>query len=79
VVFYWFLAHLLVTHDRPDVADRAAAAGLVGLIALIGPSRVEEGHHWTTDVVASYLVGAAALLGLIQLHDVIPVGPRIRP
>jgi membrane-associated phospholipid phosphatase len=74
VVFYGFLAHLLITHDRPGVADRAAAAGLVLLIALIGPSRVEEGHHWTTDVVASYLVGTAALLGLIQLHD-LPVRP----
>ena len=80
VVFYGFLAHLLTTHDRPDVADRAAAAGLVGLITLIGPSRVEEGHHWTTDVVASYLVGMAALLGLIQLHALIPVhDPLLRP
>jgi undecaprenyl-diphosphatase len=79
VVFYGFLAHLLVTHDRPDIAHRAAAAGLVGLIILIGPSRVEEGHHWTTDVVASYLVGTAALLGLIQLHDLIPVHAQLRP
>jgi undecaprenyl-diphosphatase len=70
VVFYGFLAHLLATHARPDPASRTAVAGLVGLIALIGPSRVEEGHHWTTDVVASYLVGTAALLGLIELHDV---------
>lgn len=69
VMFYGFLAHLLAVHGRPDPADRAAAIALVGLIAMIGPSRVEEGHHWTTDVVASYLVGTAGLLGLIELHD----------
>jgi undecaprenyl-diphosphatase len=69
VVFYGFLAHLLAAHGRPDAGHRAAAAGLLGLIGLVGPSRVEEGHHWTTDVVASYLVGTAALLALIRLHD----------
>lgn len=69
VVFYGFLAHLVGAHARPTVAGRAAVVGLLGLIALIGPSRVEEGHHWTTDVAASYLVGTAALLGLIELHD----------
>jgi membrane-associated phospholipid phosphatase len=69
VMFYGFLAHLLAVHGRADPADRAATIALLGLIAMIGPSRVEEGHHWTTDVAASYLVGTAALLGLIQLHD----------
>jgi membrane-associated phospholipid phosphatase len=69
VMFYGFLAHLLAAHGRADPGDRAAAAALLGLIAMIGPSRVEEGHHWTTDVAASYLVGTAALLGLIELHD----------
>ena len=69
VVFYGFLAHLLASHGRADLPSRAVAAALIGLIALVGPSRVEEGHHWTTDVVASYLVGSATLLGLIALHD----------
>jgi undecaprenyl-diphosphatase len=71
VVFYGFLAHLLGAHGPAGhrAARRAAAAGLVALIGLVGPSRVEEGHHWTTDVVASYLVGSATLLALVQLHD----------
>lgn len=69
VVFYGFLAHELSVHVRPGAATRAAVGGLVALIALVGPSRIEEGHHWATDVAASYLVGIAALLGLIQLHD----------
>jgi membrane-associated phospholipid phosphatase len=69
VVFYGFLAHLVSAHSRPGVVNAAAVAGLVGLITLVGPSRVEEGHHWTTDVVASYFVGTATLLVLIGLHD----------
>ena len=69
VMFYGFLVHLLISHGRADIPDRLVAAALVGLIAAVGPSRVEEGHHWTTDVIASYLVGTAGLLGLIELHD----------
>ncbi len=69
VVFYGFLAYLIATHARPSPASRGAIAGLLGLIALIGPSRVEEGHHWTTDVLASYLVGTAYALVLIQSYQ----------
>lgn len=69
VVFYGFLAHLVALHARPTPVRRAGVASLVGLLILIGPSRVEEGHHWTTDVVASYLLGLAYLLGLVRLYD----------
>jgi membrane-associated phospholipid phosphatase len=69
VMFYGFLAHLLIVHDRPGIAPPVMGGGLLALIALVGPSRVEEGHHWATDVAASYLVGSATLLVLIQLHD----------
>jgi membrane-associated phospholipid phosphatase len=72
VMFYGFLAHLLIVHGGREPAERAVGVALIGLIAMIGPSRVEEGHHWTTDVAASYLVGTAALLGLIALHDLRP-------
>jgi membrane-associated phospholipid phosphatase len=27
-----------------------------------------QGHHWATDVAASYLIGLACLLGLVRLH-----------
>jgi undecaprenyl-diphosphatase len=69
VMFYGFLAHLLLVHGEPGVERRVTGAALLGLIGLIGPSRVEEGHHWATDVLASYLVGSASLLALIELHD----------
>jgi membrane-associated phospholipid phosphatase len=43
-------------------------AGLAGLLALVGPSRIQQGHHWTTDVVASYLLGAAYLFALVEAY-----------
>lgn len=69
VTFYGFLAHLLIAHGGPGIAPRVGGGALLALVALIGPSRVEEGHHWATDVTASYLLGSASLLVLIQLHD----------
>jgi membrane-associated phospholipid phosphatase len=60
-----FLAHTLL---RPAHWRRAIVAALVGLVALVGPSRVHQGHHWFTDVSASYLLGLAYLIGLTELY-----------
>lgn len=65
---YGFLAFLMETLVRPKKLRRAAVAGLVGLIALVGPSRIYLGHHWFTDVVASYLLGTTYLLSLMALY-----------
>lgn len=34
------------------------------LLSLVGPSRVYLGHHWASDVTASYLLGSSYVLGL---------------
>jgi membrane-associated phospholipid phosphatase len=68
VVFYGFLGFLLAEHMRDGPARNGAVAGVAGLLALVGPSRIQQGHHWTTDVVASYLLGLACLLGLVELY-----------
>lgn len=65
---YGFLAYLAQTLLRPAAWRRAIVAGLVGLVALVGPSRVHQGHHWFTDVTASYLLGVAYLIGLTGLY-----------
>ena len=65
---YGYLAYLAHTLLRPAGWRRAIVAGLVGLIALVGPSRVHQGHHWFTDVTASYLLGIAYLIGLTGLY-----------
>ena len=68
VAFYGFLAFLLAEHLEDGPLRNASVATLTGVLALVGPSRIQQGHHWTTDVVASYLLGLAYLLGLIQLY-----------
>ena len=65
---YGFLAYLAHTMVRPRAARRAIVAGLVALLALVGPSRIHQGHHWPTDVTASYLLGMSYLIGLTALY-----------
>jgi membrane-associated phospholipid phosphatase len=69
VGFYGFLAHLVSVHVRGTVARRLSVGALGALIALVGPSRVQQGHHWATDVLASYLLGTAWVLALVALYD----------
>jgi undecaprenyl-diphosphatase len=68
VGFYGFLSYLIAFRVAEPVIRDLGAGALVALVALIGPSRIQQGHHWPTDVAASYLLGAAYLLVLIELH-----------
>ncbi len=65
---YGFFAYLVHTLLRPPGLRRAIVAGSVGLLALVGPSRIHQGHHWPTDVTASYLLGTSYLIVLIGLY-----------
>jgi undecaprenyl-diphosphatase len=69
VGFYGFLAFLLAEYLDDGALRNASVAGLTSLLTLVGPSRIERGHHWTTDVVASYLLGLAFLFGLIEVYQ----------
>lgn len=71
---YGFLAFLIETLVRPNRLRRAAIGALVSLIALVGPSRIYLGHHWFTDVMASYLLGGSYLLGLAALYRRVKTG-----
>ena len=71
---YGFLAFLIETLVRPAPLRRLATSCLVGLVALVGPSRIYLGHHWFTDVVASYLVGTSYLLGLAAIYRRVKTG-----
>ena len=59
---YGFLAYLADTLVRDPLLRRVATGGLIGLVALVGPSRIYQGHHWPTDVTASYLLGTTYLV-----------------
>ena len=68
VGFYGFLAYLVAIGAEPAPL-RAFGVTLLGtLVALVGPSRIQQGHHWPSDVLASYLLGTAYLLALIEVH-----------
>jgi undecaprenyl-diphosphatase len=65
---YGFLAFLAATLVRPPTPRRLLVALFAGLIALVGPSRIQQGHHWPTDVTASYLLGTSYLIGVVALY-----------
>jgi undecaprenyl-diphosphatase len=66
---YGFAAHLANSLIHPRLLRAIVLTPLLGLVALIGPSRIAQGHHWPTDVLASYLLGFAYLVGLTSLYD----------
>jgi membrane-associated phospholipid phosphatase len=65
---YGFLAYLAKTWIRAKSIRRVVVALLTSLLALVGPSRIYLGHHWFTDVAASYLLGTTWLVGLTALY-----------
>ncbi len=69
VAFYGFLGFLLAEHLRDGPLRNASVASLSAMLALVGPSRIQQGHHWTTDVTASYLLGLAYLFALVELYQ----------
>ena len=65
---YGFLTFLAYTWIRPTIIRRTVVGFLSGLLSLVGMSRIYLGHHWFTDVVASYLLGTTWLIGLTGLY-----------
>jgi undecaprenyl-diphosphatase len=65
---YGTAAYLANANVRPRAVRMALVGGLLSLVALVGPSRVQQGHHWPTDVVASYLLGTTYVTGLTSIY-----------
>jgi membrane-associated phospholipid phosphatase len=63
--FLLFLAYVLLEHSWWRTV---ALMALGGLIALVGVSRIYEGQHWASDVLAAYLLGSVCLSASILVY-----------
>jgi undecaprenyl-diphosphatase len=66
---YGFLAYLAHCHVKIRVLRGLIVGALTAMIALVGPSRVYLGHHWFSDVVASYLLGTSYVTVLSTIYQ----------
>jgi membrane-associated phospholipid phosphatase len=68
VVFWGFACYLWNRTVQVRALRRIPVAIVGTLIGAVGISRVYLGHHWLTDVIGSYSLGAGILLSLVGLH-----------
>jgi undecaprenyl-diphosphatase len=52
----------------PPLLRRVVVGALASLLAAVGPSRIYLGHHWPTDVAASYLLGSSYLAAMLVAY-----------
>jgi undecaprenyl-diphosphatase len=76
-VYGWMavMADLLI---RPKWLRRLVVAALTSLIAAVGASRIYLGHHWASDVFASYLLGSSYLAALLLVYRRLRAGRVLR-
>jgi undecaprenyl-diphosphatase len=65
---YGFFTYLLASRVKGTRLRRLLIAPPVALVAVVGPSRIHQGHHWLTDVLASYLLGISYVAALAALY-----------
>ena len=70
---YGWMAIMANRQITSRVPRRLAVGALTTLIAAVGPSRIYLGHHWPSDVLASYLLGSSYLAALLLAYR------RIKP
>lgn len=69
VTFFGFLAYLAYALLKRGWTRVLALCLLGAMILLVGPSRIWMGQHWASDVLASYSLGLAILVLLIQTYS----------
>ncbi|TQJ33623.1 phosphatase PAP2 family protein [Arthrobacter sp. SLBN-122] len=68
VVIAGTVPYLLILREKSRRARALTAAAAAAFAVTIGLSRVYLGHHWLTDVVAAWVLGAAWLALVITAH-----------
>jgi membrane-associated phospholipid phosphatase len=58
LLFFGFLLFLAFTLLKSSWERTLLIIFFTGLIALVGISRIYEGEHWASDVLAAYLLGS---------------------
>ena len=71
----WMLTRYLITWWTPQVMVWTLAVGLIGVVGL---SRVYLGVHYVSDVVAGWLLGAAWVGGVILVGRLWDIARRVR-
>ena len=66
---YGMLAYLAHANIKICLLRKAIVGLLAGMISLVGISRVYLGHHFTSDVTVSYLLGTSYLVVLTSLYE----------
>ena len=69
VLVFGIFAFLSTRYGAPTRRRTALVWSLVAVIVLMGPSRLVKLAHWPADVLFSYLMGGALVLGAIWLHQ----------
>ncbi len=68
MTFFGFLAFLAFTLLKPAWGRSLIIAICIGLILLIGFSRIYLGAHWASDVIAAYLLGSVWLTLTVRVY-----------
>jgi membrane-associated phospholipid phosphatase len=72
-VLYGLIYYFAAVHVREQWIRLPVQAGCVAIIVLTGLERVYVGHHWPSDIIGGYLLGALIVVAYIALHKLATV------
>lgn len=77
--FYGFLLFAVFTLVKDKFWRRIIASVLLGLIILVGVSRIYRGSHWFSDTLAAYLIGSVWLYIVVFIYHQLVKKDKIKP